>query len=77
MVAPSLDVFKDRLDGVLGSLIWWGGSPAYRRSLKVVGGNQSMAGGLDYMVFKPLHVAVNISTARTSKSGELLKYVGR
>ena len=27
--APSLEAFKARLDGALGSLRWWGGSPAH------------------------------------------------
>ena len=27
--APSLEACKARLDGALGSLRWWGGSPAH------------------------------------------------
>jgi len=30
-VSPCLEVFKARLDGALGRLIWWGGNPAYSR----------------------------------------------
>ncbi len=29
--APSLEGLKARLDGALGNLSWWGGSPTYGR----------------------------------------------
>jgi len=33
VAAPSLEAFKARLDGALGNLSWWGGSPAHSRGV--------------------------------------------
>jgi len=32
-MSPSLEVFKARLDGALGSLTWWCGNPAHSRGV--------------------------------------------
>jgi len=32
--APSLEAFKARLDGALGSLVWWLAAPAHSRGVE-------------------------------------------